>query len=241
MTTKKVAELFFQFSQVEEDKEKRELFAKIMSGLKVHAQLVEEVYYPLLPETAKKEDKEEAQELVFEAEAGNYVSSMILDVLATMKPSDDYFDGKMAVLHLLVKEQTKREEKEMFEKLKAAESEIDFKEIGAHAVERQMELQEELAAKGKRANSRSRSTAKGTRSNSRSKPTAKASGKKAKSSGKRVTSKASAKSSAKRSTSKASAKSSTKNKPTTKAKAKTAPKKQSAKASAKKGNSKRAR
>ncbi|MBS1955802.1 MAG: hypothetical protein JST89_16580 [Cyanobacteria bacterium SZAS-4] len=153
----KVAELFFQFSQAEEDEEKKELFDKIMMGLKVHAQLVEELYYPLLPETATEEDKEEAEELVFEAEASNYVVSMILDVLATMKPSDHYFAGKMSVLHCLAKEQVKREEKEMFEKLKAAESEIDFEEFGSNAVERQMELQEEFAAQGKRLKGRAKS------------------------------------------------------------------------------------
>lgn len=194
----KVAELFFQFSQSEEDEEKQDLFKQIMLGLKVHAQLVEELYYPLLPETAKEEDKEDAEELVFEAEASNYVASMILDVLVTMKPSDDYFDGKMKVLHCLVKEQVKREEKEMLEKLKAAESEIDFEEIGSNAVERQMELQEELAAKSKRAKTGAKSTAK-------------ASGKKSKAPAKKAASKSSAKSAGKK-------KSSGKAKATTKAK-----------------------
>lgn len=194
----KVAELFFQFSQSEEDDDKQNLFKQIMLGLKVHAQLVEELYYPLLPETAKEEDKEDAEELVFEAEASNYVASMILDVLVTMKPSDDYFDGKMKVLHCLVKEQVKREEKEMFEKLKAAESEIDFEEIGSNAVERQMELQEELASKNKRSKSGAKSTAK-------------ASGKKAKAPAKKSASKTSAKSAGKK-------KSSAQAKATTKAK-----------------------
>lgn len=209
---KKAAELFFQFSQAEEDNEKQQLFGKIMMGLKVHAQLVEELYYPLLPETAKEEDKEDAQELVFEAEASNYVASMILDVLATMKPSDDYFDGKMAVLHCLAKEQVKREEKEMFEKLKAAETEIDFEEIGSNAVERQMELQEELAAKGKRAKPRAKSSAQ-------------ARGKGAKAQTKKAASKASAKSAAKKKApAKAKAKSATKSKASTKAKSKATPK-----------------
>lgn len=182
----KVAELFFQFSQAEEDDEKQNLFDQIAMGLKVHAQLVEELYYPLLPETAKEENKEEAEELVFEAEASNYVASMILEVLATMKPSDDYFAGKMAVLHCLAKEQVKREEKEMFEKLKAAESEIDFEEIGSNAIERKMELQEELTAKGKRSKARG------------AKASAKPGGKKAKSPAKKTASKASAKSAGKK-------------------------------------------
>ncbi len=153
----RAAELFFQYSQAEEDDEKQELFDQIKNGLKVHAQLVEELYYPLLPETAKEEDKEEAQELVYEAEAGNYVAAMILEVLESMKPSDDYFDGKMAILHKLCKEQTKREEKEIFDKLKAAETEIDFEELGQNAMERMMELEEEVASMSKRSKSKNRS------------------------------------------------------------------------------------
>ncbi|CAN5150689.1 hypothetical protein BH10CYA1_BH10CYA1_60300 [soil metagenome] len=154
---KQVAELFYQYSQAEEDDQKQGLFDKIKTGLKVHAQLVEEIYYPLLPETAKEEDKEDAQKLVFEAEAGNYVVAMVLDVLASMEPSDDYFDGKMTILHGIAKEQTKREEKEIFEKLKAAETEIDFEELGANAVERKMELQEEIASMGKKSKAGSKS------------------------------------------------------------------------------------
>lgn len=156
----RAAELFFQYCQSEEDDEKQELFDQIKSGLKVHAQLVEELYYPLLPETAKEEDKEEAQELVFEAEASNYVASMILHVLETMKPSDDYFDGKMAVLHKLCREQVKREEKDMFEKLKAAETEIDLTEIGQAALERRIELEEEVASEGKRSRAKVKSASK---------------------------------------------------------------------------------
>jgi len=155
----RAAELFFQYCQSEEVDEKQELFDQIKSGLKVHTQLVEELYYPLLPETAKEDEKEEAQELVFEAEASNYVASMILDVLETMKPSDDYFDGKMAVLHKLCREQVKREEKDMFEKLKAAETEIDFEEIGQAALERRMEIEEEVASMSKRSKSKSKSSA----------------------------------------------------------------------------------
>jgi hypothetical protein len=223
------AELFFQFSQADEDDEKQELFNQIKNGLKVHSQLVEELYYPLLPASAKDDDKEEAQELVFEAEASNYVASMILDVLETMKPSDDYFDGKMAILHKLCKEQTKREEKEMFEKLKAAETEIDFEEVGRNAVERKMELEEEAAARGKR--TRARSTRKpatqASAGRAGKKPVTRASNK----SGKRPATKASASRSGKRPATKASASRSGR-KPATQASASRSAKKPATQASA---------
>src|SRR4051812_4624780 len=44
----RVADLFFQYTQAEDDDEKQDLFGQIKLGLKVHAQLAEELYYPLL-------------------------------------------------------------------------------------------------------------------------------------------------------------------------------------------------
>jgi len=184
---KHVAELFFQYSQAEEDDEKQELFERIKLGMRVHAQLAEEMYYPLLPESVEEDEKEDAEKLVFEAEAGNYVASMIIDVLSTMQPSDDYFDGKMTILCELAKLQKDREEKEIFDKLKAAETEVDFEEVGINAAERKMELEEEMASAGKRAkksakaSSRKASSAKGkttakgkSGSGAKTKPAAKA-------------------------------------------------------------------
>lgn len=198
------AELFFQYSQAEEDDEKQELFDQIKNGLKVHSALVEELYYPLLPESAKEEDKEEAQELVYEAEAANYVASMILDVLDSMKPSDDYFDGKMAVLHKLCKEQCKREEKEMLEKLKAAETEIDFEELGQAAMERQMELEEEMESMGKRSKSKAKAASKSSRA--KAKGTGRGGNKGSSAKGRKTSAKsASKKSTAKKSTAKSKA------------------------------------
>ncbi|HEY9679308.1 MAG TPA: hypothetical protein V6C76_14975 [Drouetiella sp.] len=135
-----LSELFYQFSQSDEDAEKQQLFDHIRKSLLIHSQLVEEIFYPLLPESADEEDKEEAQELVYEAEASNYVSGMILDVLSTMKPSDEYFTGKMNILHELAKQQIKREEKEMLEKLKSAD--LDFAELGQQAGEIKTDLEE---------------------------------------------------------------------------------------------------
>ncbi len=237
------AELFFQFSQAKEDDQKQEIFDKIKTGLTLHTQLVEELYYPLLPETAKEEDKEDAEKLVFEAEASNYVAAMILEVLATMKPSDDYFDGKVTVLHTIAKEQAKREEKEIFEKLKTAETEIDFEEIGLSAAERKMELQEEMASIGKRSK---KSAVKG--SAKKAKPgtaKGKSSAKSSKTGGKAATAKKSpAKAKTKASSaakSKAKASSAAKSKAKPGAKAKAAASKSAKKPAAKKSAAKRTR
>ena len=140
-----IAELFFQFSQVEEDQEKRGIFENIKSALTIHSQIGEELLYPLVVEVVDEEDKEEAQKLVAETEAGNYIASLILDELTITDTDDEYFDAKMAILHDLVKEQVKREEKEMFEKLLA--SDISFEDIASEAID----MKEAFSQKARRA------------------------------------------------------------------------------------------
>jgi hemerythrin superfamily protein len=172
-----IAELFFQFTQAEEDDDKQEIFDQINSGLTVHAQLVEELLYPLVVETAEEDDKEEAKKLVAEAEAGNYVASMVLEVLSSMEPSDEYFEAKMTILCELTKKQVKREEKEMFDKLRAAD--IDFDDIGDEAAERKAELVED--AQGSKIKSKMKSASKSkskTKSKTKSKSPAKTSARK---------------------------------------------------------------
>jgi hypothetical protein len=161
-----MAELFFQYSQAEEDDEKREIFEKIKTGMEVHAQLVEEIYYPLVPDSADEEDHEEAQKLVFEAEAGNYVASLILEVLSGMKPSDDYFDGKISILCELTKLQVKREEKEMFDKLQSAD--FDFDKLGNEAAELKLEIQGEVEAANSKAKSKAKSASNRAKQTSKS-------------------------------------------------------------------------
>jgi hypothetical protein len=167
------AELFFQFTQAEEDEDKQDIFDRINLGLTIHAQLVEELLYPLVVETAEQEDKEEAEKLVAEAEAGNYVASLILDALNSMQPDDQYFEAKMTILCELTKLQVKREEKEMFDKLRAAK--IDFDDIGDEAAERKVELVEEAQSSKAKLKSKNKTklSAKSGARKVTSKPTAK--------------------------------------------------------------------
>jgi hypothetical protein len=168
-----MAELFFQYSQAEEDDEKQEIFEKIKTGLEVHSQLVEEIYYPLVPDAADEEDHEEAQKLVFEAEAGNYVASLILEILSGMKPSDDYFDGKISILCELTKLQVKREEKEMFDKLQSADIDFDFEELGREAAELKLEIQGEVEAANLKAKSKAKSASNRAKKTAKAKSAAK--------------------------------------------------------------------
>jgi hypothetical protein len=135
-----IAELFFQFSQAEEDDEKQELFEQIEMGLSVHSQLVEEILYPLVKDAAEEEDEEEVDELIATSEAGAYISAVLLDEIGDLKPSDEYFQAKMTILCELTKLQVKREEKEMFDKLRAADMDLD--EAAEEALELKTSLEE---------------------------------------------------------------------------------------------------
>ncbi|MBC8000617.1 MAG: hypothetical protein IAF58_21895 [Leptolyngbya sp.] len=157
---KAVAELFFQFSQAEEDDEKEDFFEQIKTGLTLHAGLVEEVLYPLVGQFVEKEDKEDAEKLVFEAEAGNYISSLILDELENTEVDDDYFEAKMAILCGIVKEQVKREEKSMFDKLQMAD--LDFEELGKEFADRKAEMEGEAQAVKAKTTARTKTSDKTT-------------------------------------------------------------------------------
>ena len=89
-----VADLFFQFSQAEDDDDKKEIFDAINDGLNIHSQIVEEYLFPAVIDSAKKEDREEAKKLVAVAEAGSYVAALLLDELVDMKLDDEFFEAK---------------------------------------------------------------------------------------------------------------------------------------------------
>lgn len=135
-----IAELFFQFSQAEEDDEKQDLFEQIEMGLSVHSQVAEEILYPLVKDAAEEEDEEEVDELIATSEAGAYISAVLLDEIGDLKPSDEYFQAKMTILCELTKLQVKREEKEMFDKLRAADMDLD--EAAEEALELKTSLEE---------------------------------------------------------------------------------------------------
>jgi hypothetical protein len=128
-----VADLFFQFTQAEDDDDKQEIFDAINDGLHIHSQIVEEFLFPAVIDSAKKEDREEAEKLVAVAEAGNYVAALLLDELEDMELDDEFFEAKMTILCENVRQQVKREEKEMFEKLRIAK--VDADELGESAMQ----------------------------------------------------------------------------------------------------------
>ncbi len=150
---KDVSELFFQYTQAEEDKEKKELVAQIINQLTLHAKAEEEVVYP-----AVRKGAEDVKDLMDEADTEHHVVKFLLAELAEMSPKDDHYDSKVTVLCELVKHHVEEEEKEMFEKIKTAK--LDLESLGKEFIARKEVLSQKPLAKGKVPLTRAKSSTK---------------------------------------------------------------------------------
>ncbi len=130
----KVRELFFQFSATEDGDEKENLVKQILTELYVHSTVEEEIIYPNV-----KEEADEGEELVDEAETEHRVVKFLMAELSEMSADEEQFDAKVTVLCELVNHHIREEEKEMFKKLR--ESGADLHELSEQVQERKQELQ----------------------------------------------------------------------------------------------------
>jgi hemerythrin superfamily protein len=151
----KVAELFFQYSELEEDddEEKDEIASTIIKELFVHAKVEEELVYP-----AVRKADDDSQDMMDEADTEHHVVKFLLSELAEMSAGDDHFDSKICVLGELVKHHVQEEEKEIFESLR--ESGIDLEALGEKVSKRKEELAKSAPPKGKALLTSSRATSK---------------------------------------------------------------------------------
>jgi hemerythrin superfamily protein len=131
----KVDNLFFQFKQAEDDKRKEEIVAAIAFELGIHAKAEEEIVYPVV-----RDGKEEVEDLMDEADTEHHVVKFLIAELQGMKASDSHYDSKVTVLCELVKHHVEEEEKEIFEKLKSSDENLE--ELGQKFTERKLQLAE---------------------------------------------------------------------------------------------------
>jgi hemerythrin superfamily protein len=133
-----VAELFFQFSQSEDDAEQERIVSEIITQLLVHAQVEEELVYP-----AVRDGDESAEDMMDEADTEHHVVKFLMAELSEMSAGDDHYKSKVTVLKELVNHHVQEEEKEIFDKLE--QSGIDLNELGEAVVKRKEELKEDPA------------------------------------------------------------------------------------------------
>jgi hemerythrin superfamily protein len=136
----KVDDLFFQFSQEDDDTAKADLVETIIKELYMHATVEEELVYPVV-----RKDVEDSEEMMDEADTEHSMIKVLLSQLQSMKPGDDHYDAKVTVLGELVKHHVREEEKEMFKEIH--ESDIGAEALGAAILLRKKELQTKAVPK----------------------------------------------------------------------------------------------
>ena len=127
---------FDDYEQLDEAREKLEMFRKIALALKVHTQIEEEIFYP-------EERGEVEDDLLDEAYVEHQSAKQMIAEIEQMRPSDEYYDAKVKVLGEYVKHHVKEEEQAggLFAQAKRGDEDLDA--MG----ERMKARKEELMAK----------------------------------------------------------------------------------------------
>ncbi|MFT3724654.1 MAG: hemerythrin domain-containing protein [Hyphomonadaceae bacterium] len=133
---------FDEYEQLDNDKEKLELFNKIALALKVHTQIEEEIFY-----AEERGDVED--DMLDEAWVEHDGAKKLIAEIEGMKPSDDFYDAKVKVLGEYIKHHVKEEEQPggIFSQAKKGGEDLD--EMGARMKERKEELMAQLGGSKK--------------------------------------------------------------------------------------------
>lgn len=120
---KLVDDLFKRFEMARTPAAKREIVAEICTELGVHAQVVEDIFYPEVKAALRDQD------LIHEAEVEHQALKDLIAQLKDVEPDDDFYDLKVKVLGECVRHHVKEEHVEMFPKANFAK--LDMVEMGA--------------------------------------------------------------------------------------------------------------
>ncbi|MBS1990885.1 MAG: hemerythrin domain-containing protein [Cyanobacteria bacterium SZAS LIN-3] len=131
-----VRELFFAFSNSEDEGEKERLVKQILTELFIHAKVEEELVYPLLDDAG-----EDGEEIKGEAENEHRVVKFLMAEISQLDADSDELKSKITVLCELIEHHVKEEEKEMFEMLR--ESGNDLESIAEEVTKMKAQLKKE--------------------------------------------------------------------------------------------------
>jgi Hemerythrin HHE cation binding domain. len=135
---KLVNELFEEYENAKTVSQKKALVQQICEELTVHAQIEEEIFYPVVKKALKDHD------LVPEAVVEHQTLKNLIAQLLSENISDDkeLYDAKVKVLSEYVKHHVKEEQNELFPKVK--ETKLDLLDLGAQLQQRKEELKAAL-------------------------------------------------------------------------------------------------
>ncbi len=129
-----VEDLFKAYENAKSDETKKQAIAQqIISELRVHMVLEEEIFYP---ESRPFVDE---QDTVNEAEVEHASAKELMTQIEAMSPSDDYYDAKVKVLSEMIEHHVEEEETEYFPEMRRTE--MDLKAVAEKMRARKAELQ----------------------------------------------------------------------------------------------------
>jgi len=134
----KVKKMFKEFEKLckkNDDEGKEELATQICKELTVHAQLEEEIFYPVVREAIDDD------ELMNEAVVEHTTAKDLIAQIQSMRVSDPMYDAVVKVLGEYINHHVEEEQNEIFPK--ARKSKLDLEEIGREMAERKEVLLEE--------------------------------------------------------------------------------------------------
>ena len=122
---KSVEKLFKQFEKTTAPAKLRDLAAKIIEELSVHAAIEEMLFYP-----AVRERLPDTEDTVLESLEEHHVAKWLLSELEDMKPDHERFKAKMTVLIESVRHHVEEEESELFPDVRKAVGRKELGELG---------------------------------------------------------------------------------------------------------------
>lgn len=131
----RVKRLFDRFEAAKGGPAKRKIVREVLTELKVHAALEEELFYPAVRKAIGKE-------IMNEADEEHHVAKLLIAELDSMEGSESHFDAKFMVLAENVRHHIKEEESEMLPKARAVK--LDFEGLA----EKMQRRKERLLAAG---------------------------------------------------------------------------------------------
>jgi hemerythrin superfamily protein len=120
----KVALLFEQAEETENDDQKRKLFTQIKSELEVHTHIEETIFYPALRE------HEDLKDLVLEAYEEHKQVKTLLQEIESLADESEKFGAKLKVMKENVEHHVEEEEGEMFPQVEELMDEARLAQLG---------------------------------------------------------------------------------------------------------------
>ncbi len=116
---RKVKQLFKSYENSESNPKKKELVITILTELKIHTKIEEEIVYPAFRAVMTKDESE----LMDEADEEHHVAKLLIHELETLEVGNNHYDAKVLVLGEVVDHHIQEEEGEMFPKAKKIKEE----------------------------------------------------------------------------------------------------------------------